>query len=92
MDQHFLARKRQNRLISVLLEHPALDAAIGIDENTALVVSPDGSCEVAGISLVSVFEKANNEEVSEDGRGHLAARGITLHLLKAGDKYALPKP
>ncbi|OGR70421.1 MAG: cyanophycinase [Elusimicrobia bacterium GWC2_63_65] len=92
MDQHFLARKRQNRLISVLLEHPGLNAGIGIDENTALIVSPDGSCEAAGISLVSVFEKAKGEKVSEDGRGHLAARGITLHLLKAGDKYTLPKP
>lgn len=92
MDQHFLARKRQNRLISVLLEHPGLNAAIGIDENTALVVNPDGTCEVSGISLVSVFEKAKNAEVSQDALGHLAARNITLHLLKAGDKYTLPKP
>lgn len=92
VDQHFLARKRQNRLLSVLLEHPGLDAGIGIDENTALVVNPDGSCEVAGISLVSVFERAKAAPVSGDGRGHLAARNITLHLLKAGDKYTLPKP
>lgn len=92
MDQHFLARKRQNRLISVLLEHPGLDTAIGIDENTALIVGPGGDCEVAGISLVSVFEKAKAAPVSGDGRGHLAARGITLHLLKAGDKYTLPRP
>lgn len=92
VDQHFLARKRQNRLLSVLLEHHGLDAGIGIDENTALVVNPDGSCEVAGISLVSVFERAKAAPVSGDGRGHLAARNITLHLLKAGDKYTLPKP
>jgi len=88
IDQHFLKRRRQNRLISVLLEHPGC-TAIGIDENTALVVGPDGAGEVIGDSLVTVFEPASGP-VTGDGRGHLAARGVTMHLLKAGDRYALP--
>lgn len=90
IDQHFLTRKRQNRLISVLLDNPGLTAGIGIDENTALVVGPDGNCEVAGLSLVTVFETAKAGPVEGDGRGHPAARNITMHLLKAGDKYILP--
>ena len=31
LDQHFVARQRQNRLISVVLEHPELPG-IGVDE------------------------------------------------------------
>jgi len=34
IDQHFIKRKRLNRLISVVLEHPELPG-IGIDESTA---------------------------------------------------------
>lgn len=92
VDQHFLARKRQNRLIGVLMDNPGLTAGIGIDENTALVVGPDGNCEVAGISLVTVFETAKAGPVEGDGRGHPSARNITMHLLKAGDRYTLPGP
>ncbi len=89
IDQHFLKRKRQNRLISVVLERPGL-TGIGIDENTALVVGPGRKCSVLGESLVTVFETAKAGPVTGDGRGHLAARGIAMHLLKHGDAYELP--
>ena len=87
-DQHFLIRKRENRLISVVLENPSL-TGIGIDEATALVVRPGGAAEVAGDSLVSVYDVSGAGPVSTDAKGHLSARGITLSLLKAGDKLDL---
>jgi cyanophycinase len=37
IDQHFLVRRRQNRLMHVLDTHPGL-AGLGIDEGTALIV------------------------------------------------------
>jgi cyanophycinase len=90
IDQHFLMRKRENRLISVVLEYPGL-TGIGIDEATAFIAGPAGACEVLGDSLVSVYDLAGAGPVTADAKGHLAARGITLHLLKSGDKYVLPK-
>ena len=52
IDQHFLRRKRHNRLISVVLERePHLGA--GIDESTALLVHPDGTWSVRGASVVN---------------------------------------
>lgn len=89
IDQHFLKRKRQNRLISVVLENPGM-TGIGIDENTALVVGPGRKCSVLGDSLVTVFETAKAGPVTADGRGHLAAKGLTMHILKHGDAYELP--
>jgi cyanophycinase len=87
IDQHFLKRKRQNRLISVVLEHPGV-TGIGIDEATAFIVGPGGAAEVLGASLVTVFEPA--AEVTRDAAGHLAAPAMTMRLLKSGDKYQLP--
>jgi cyanophycinase len=41
VDQHFLRRHRNNRLLSLVLENPGL-VGVGIDESTALEVGPDG--------------------------------------------------
>src|SRR6185503_16489222 len=55
VDQHFLRRRRLNRLISVVLERePHL--GVGIDESTALVVHPDGHWTVAGASVAVVYD------------------------------------
>src|SRR5437773_2486153 len=37
IDQHFLKRQRDNRLISAVMDHPAM-IGVGIDEGTAVVV------------------------------------------------------
>src|SRR5215467_13256975 len=55
IDQHFLRRKRHNRLISVVLEHPSL-LAIGIDESTALVVEPGKPWSIIGESAAIVYD------------------------------------
>ncbi len=54
IDQHFLKRKRQDRLRRVVLENPAL-LGVGIDEGTAIVVS-GRRFEVVGDSQVVVFD------------------------------------
>ncbi|MBP1620247.1 MAG: Cyanophycinase, partial [Acidobacteria bacterium] len=57
VDQHFVARQRQNRLISVILEHPEL-LGVGVDEDTAVWVKPDRTFEVIGASNVIVIDAA----------------------------------
>ncbi len=53
IDQHFRNRKRQKRLLSVLEKHPDC-LGLGIDENTAVVVSGH-TFTVLGQAHVSVF-------------------------------------
>ena len=49
VDQHFLRRERQNRLLAVILERPGF-LGVGIDEGTAVEVGPDGRWRVLGRS------------------------------------------
>lgn len=89
IDQHFIIRKRQNRLISVVLEHPNLKG-IGIDESTAIIVKADGTFEVVGESGVMIFENmAPNAPLRADRNGYLSAAAIKLTLLTAGDTCRL---
>lgn len=53
-DQHFLRRKRHNRLFSGMLSCPAR-LAIGVDENTALVLEEGKPARVLGDSSVFVL-------------------------------------
>ena len=75
VDQHFVARQRQNRLISVVLEHPEL-LGVGVDEGTAVWVRPDGSFKVLGDGWVIVFDASIGDSQSSGARrGGNNARG-----------------
>ncbi len=88
IDQHFVRRKRHNRLITVVLEHPQL-VGVGIDEATAVVIGPDHSFRVTGESIVVVYDATGATKATTDAAGNLAASGMVLHVLKAGDRYDL---
>lgn len=84
IDQHFLRRKRHNRLISLVLERaPHLGA--GIDESTALVVMPDGSWEVRGASTVVIYDARNVTPTA--ATQPLGGAGIKMHVLPAGSRF-----
>ncbi len=83
VDQHFAARHRQNRLISVVLDHPDL-IGVGIDEATAVVVSPAGEMRVAGDGSVQVVDARAARQGTGAGR-LVSASGLLLHVLVAGD-------
>lgn len=51
VDQHFIKRQRQNRLFGLVLLHPD-SVGVGIDEDTALLVSEGRQAEVVGRSQV----------------------------------------
>ena len=88
IDQHFIKRRRLNRLFSVVLEHPQL-VGIGIDESTAIIVNPDGTFEVLGESAVMVIDPRRAANIRADQRGNLSARDIKTHVLVAGDRFDL---
>ena len=88
IDQHFIKRKRLNRLFSVVLEHPQL-VGIGIDESTAIIVNPDETFEVLGESAVMVIDPRTAANIRADQRGNLSARDIKTHFLVAGDRFDL---
>jgi len=85
IDQHFLRRKRHNRLISVALEH-APHLAAGIDESTALIVRPDGIWRVAGESVVTIYD-ARHAAITPENASALGATDIRMHVLPAGAEF-----
>ena len=91
IDQHFIARKRQNRLFGLVLENPTL-LGIGIDERTAIVARPDGVLEVIGEGQVMIFDARGIAPVKADLKGRLAARNVRAHLLTAGERFDLASP
>ena len=87
IDQHFLKRQRDNRLISAVLDRPSL-VGVGIDEGTAVVVR-QGSFDVIGKSSVVVID-AREAVVDKAAPGALvSARGVKMAVLHAGQSFSL---
>lgn len=90
IDQHFIKRKRNNRLLSLVLEFPE-KLGIGIDESTAAIIYPDGILEVLGESQVLIFDAAHSKNIRVKEDNKLSASGIVLHVLSSGQKFDLNK-
>lgn len=88
IDQHFLKRKRHNRTISTLIEHPNL-IGVAIDESTSIIVYPDDTFEVFGNNQVIVYDPTKASNIREDKRGNLGVSNMKLHVLISGDKFDL---
>lgn len=87
IDQHFIKRKRMNRLHTLVLENPSY-LGIGIDEGTAIWVKPDGTAEVIGDSDVMTFNARNAEIIAHDD-GSFTTNGVQVNLYRAGDTFSL---
>ena len=87
VDQHFIIRGRQNRLLTLAMEYPDL-LGIGIDESTAILVNGD-SAEVVGKAQVLVFEGTESGQVSESGL--LGAQNITVDIYLPGERFSIVK-
>jgi len=88
IDQHHIKRRRNNRLISVVLEHPEL-LGIGIDESTAILVNPDRTFTVLGDATVIVYNPRDSRNVRVDHSGNFAVDDMQVHLLMNGDRFSL---
>jgi cyanophycinase len=87
IDQHFVTRRRHNRLIAVVLQYPTL-VGVGIEESTAVLVRPDGKYEVLGEGQVIVYD-ARRAKTFRTADGHLGGHGLTMQVLLPGDVYDL---
>ena len=85
VDQHFVRRRRNNRLLSLVLENPSL-VGVGVDESTALEVGPDGLWRILGESVAVIFD-ARGAAVTPPGAPALGAAGVRLDVLPAGSTY-----
>ncbi|AEE96345.1 cyanophycinase [Mahella australiensis] len=85
IDQHFAQRGRIGRLLSAIAQNPYM-LGIGIDEDTAIHVMPNGCFRVIGSGAVTVLDGihidyTNVSELKPDQP--LALTNITLHILPA---------
>lgn len=89
VDQHFLKRRRFNRLYSAILDRPAL-VGVGIDERTAVIVSGD-RIEVMGDGSAMIVD-ARRAEVSAGADGQtVTATNVRVDVIAPGGLYR-PKP
>lgn len=77
IDQHLLARRRENDLTYIVQEHPDV-LGIGIDEKTAVVVQDD-TMDVLGESKVAIYDASHPREDDEPG----------YYFLEPGDRFNL---
>jgi cyanophycinase len=90
IDQHFEQRNRIGRLLALVAQSPAL-LGIGIDEDTAALVSPAGVMEVIGKGSVTVIDPARLQTDAYEVKRHrpMMVSGVTLHSLPSGYRFDL---
>jgi cyanophycinase len=90
VDQHFQQRNRLGRLLSLIAQNPSL-LGLGVDEDTAGVVGPDGVMEVIGRGSITVVDGSGSETDAWEVRGHkpLMISGVVLHSLPSGYRFDL---
>lgn len=90
VDQHFQQRNRLGRLLSIIAQNPSL-LGLGVDEDTAGVVTPDGILEVIGRGSITIVDGASAETDAWEIRGHrpLMISGVVLHALPSGHRFDL---
>jgi cyanophycinase len=63
VDQHFVKRQRENRLFGLVLKHPG-ERGVGIDEDTALLVSGGHRAEVVGKGPVMLVDATGPDRLA----------------------------
>jgi cyanophycinase len=92
IDQHFEQRNRIGRLLALVAQSPAL-LGIGIDEDTAALVSPAGVMEVIGKGSVTILDPAHLQTDAYEVKRHkpIMVSGVLLHSLPSGYRFDLRK-
>lgn len=89
IDQHFSERGRISRLITAVSYNPR-QLGIGIDENTAIIISHDGTLEVHGHGTVTIVDgsRISYNDIAEVPEAEpFAVTGVQLHILRDGMRY-----
>jgi cyanophycinase len=90
IDQHFEQRNRMGRLLALIAQSPAL-LGMGIDEDTAALVSPSGLMEVIGKGSVLILDPSRLETDAYEVKRHkpIMVSGVILHSLPSGYRFDL---
>lgn len=91
IDQHFAQRGRIGRLLTGIAQNPEA-LGVGIDEDTAIIVSDKGIAEVVGTGAVYFIDGTGitHTNVSEQYSDELLSMfNVKLHVLKEGNKFNL---
>ena len=90
IDQHFRQRDRIGRLLSLVAANPGL-LGVGIDEDTAVLISSDRILEVIGRHSVTLVDGSDiySDIHQVKGYGGVTISGATLHVLTAGRRFDL---
>lgn len=91
IDQHFTQRDRLGRLITALAYNP-FAVGIGLDEDTAVFISPDETLEVEGSGGVTVVDASEVSFSSMDSVSEgqpICILGLKVHILVAGATFNL---
>lgn len=90
-DTHFIERARHGRLIAMIYNQHinfGIDLiGAGIDDRTAICISPDGVGEVMGSGAVTIFYKDNLTKYSSYSAGKYTIENLKSHILTKGWKF-----
>ena len=90
IDQHFEQRNRYGRLLSLVAQSPSL-LGIGVDEDTAAVISDGSRLEVIGRGAVTVVDGQHlvSNAFAAKRTAPLLISGALIHVLPAGSQFDL---
>lgn len=91
IDQHFRERDRLGRLLTAIAYNPFL-IGLGIDEDTAAFIDPEGVLHVEGSGAITVIDPGELEYSSMDSAEQgdtISLIGMRVHVLAKGCSYSL---
>lgn len=93
IDTHFIDRGRFVRMAQVIATNPT-SIGIGIEENTAMVVTNGIECEVVGngsVIIIEGFELTSSNVIDFSDKKAVSIRNMKTHILAREDKYIIPQ-
>lgn len=90
IDQHFRERNRVGRLVTMVSYNPGL-LGLGIDEDTAAILMPDGTFEVLGRGSVLVVDgsQMTSDVYSGLDRQPVTVGNVIIHYVASGSCFDL---
>jgi cyanophycinase len=93
IDTHFVDRGRFVRMAQVIATNPT-SIGLGIEENTAVIVTNGVETEVIGngsVIIIEGFELTGSNVTEFSDKKAVSIRNLKTHILARGDKYLIPQ-
>jgi len=88
IDQHFRERDRVGRLVTMVSFNPGL-LGLGIDEDTAALIWPQGTMEVVGRGSVLIVDGSHmkSDVFASHGKHPLTVANVLVHFVAEGCRF-----